>query len=413
LKKLRDYQKDISWEAKRKLDELGIVYLALEVRTGKTATAIQTAINYGARKVLFLTKKKAISSIESDLKEFGFMDYFRRFDILNDESLHKVEHEYDLIIHDEHHRFGAFPKPNVTAKLFKEKFSHLPMIFLSGTPHPESYSQVFHQFWISDRTPFKNKNFYSWAKEYVNVKDRHLGYAVVKDYSEADYSKIKPLIDPYFITYTQEDAGFVTEVIEKVLYCEMKPTTHALIKQLVRDRFIQGKSEEIIADTGVKLQQKLHQMYSGTVIFESGNFKVLDTSKAEFINQSFSGKKIGIFYKFKAELEALKQVFGSNLTTDLEEFNTSDKSIALQIVSGREGISLKEAEYLVFYNIDFSAISYFQAKDRLTTMERKSNEVFWIFSKGGIEEKIYRSVVSKKDYTNSVFKKDYGISLPK
>jgi hypothetical protein len=413
LKELRPYQKDISWEAKRKLDELGIVYLSMQVRTGKTATAIQTAINYGARRVLFLTKKKAISSIESDLKEFGFMDYFKRFDILNDESLHKVEHEYDLVIHDEHHRFGAFPKPNVTAKLFKEKFSHLPMIFLSGTPHPESYSQVFHQFYVSKRSPFNHKNFYGWAKEFVNVKDRHLGYAVVKDYSEANYDKMKPIIDKYFITYTQEDAGFVTEVIEKVLYCEMKPTTHALIKQLVRDRFIQGKVEEIVADTGVKLQQKLHQLYSGTVIFESGNFKVIDTSKAEFIHQYFEGRKIGIFYKFKAELEALKQVFGSNLTTDLEEFNTSNKSIALQIISGREGISLKEAEYLVFYNIDFSAISYFQAKDRLTTMERKSNEVFWIFSKGGIEEKIYRSVVSKKDYTNSVFKKDYGISIPK
>jgi hypothetical protein len=413
LKELRPYQKDISWEAKRKLDELGIVYLSMQVRTGKTATAIQTAINYGARRVLFLTKKKAISSIESDLKEFGFMDYFKRFDILNDESLHKVEHEYDLVIHDEHHRFGAFPKPNVTAKLFKEKFSHLPMIFLSGTPHPESYSQIFHQFYVSKRSPFNYKNFYGWAKEFVNVKDRHLGYAVVKDYSEANYDKLKPIIDKYFITYTQEDAGFVTEVIEKVLYCEMKPTTHALIKQLVRDRFIQGKNEEIIADTGVKLQQKLHQMYSGTVIFESGNFKVLDTSKAEFIHQFFSGKKIGIFYKFKAELEALKQVFRSDLTTDLEEFNTSNKSIALQIVSGREGISLKEAEYLVFYNIDFSAISYFQAKDRLTTMERKSNEVFWIFSKGGIEEKIYISVMNKKDYTNQVFKKDYGISIPK
>ena len=413
MKKLRDYQLEISWTAKRKLDELGIVYLSMEVRTGKTATAIQTAINYGARKVLFLTKKKAISSIEADLREFGFMDYFRRFDIINDESLHKVESEYDLIIHDEHHRFGAFPKPNVTAKLFKEKFSHLPMIFLSGTPHPESYSQIFHQFWVSKRSPFSHKNFYSWAKDFVNVKDRHLGYAVVKDYSDAKYQMIEPFINPYFITYTQAKAGFTTEVVENVLYCDMLPKTYALTKQLIRDKFIQGKHEEILADTGVKLQQKLHQMYSGTVIFESGNFKVLDTSKAEFIRQRFEGSKLAVFYKFKAELEALRQVFGNDLTTDLNEFKTSEKSIALQIISGREGISLKEANYLIFYNIDFSAISYFQAKDRLTTMERQRNEVFWIFSKGGIEEKIYRSVTNKANYTLSVFKKDYGLKLSK
>jgi len=44
-------------------------------------------------------------------------------------------------------------------------------------------------------------------------------------------------------------------------------------------------------------------------------------------------------------------------------------------------------------------------------MNRKDNTIFWIFSKGGIESKIYQSVLNKKDYTLSTFKKDYGISI--
>jgi hypothetical protein len=135
---------------------------------------------------------------------------------------------------------------------------------------------------------------------------------------------------------------------------------------------------------------------------------VIDLSKAEFIKERFSGSKIGIFYKFKEELNALKQVFDDNLTVDIDEFNSTDKNIALQIVSGREGISLKNADYLVFYNIDFSATSYFQAKDRMTTLTRMSNKVYWIFSKDGIEEKIYKAVKAKKKYTLNIFKKDYG-----
>jgi hypothetical protein len=107
-------------------------------------------------------------------------------------------------------------------------------------------------------------------------------------------------------------------------------------------------------------------------------------------------------------LIALSQVFGSeNLTTDLDEFNSTDKNIALQIISGREGISLRNAEYLVFYNIDFSATSYWQARDRLTTMDRLFNKVYWIFSKDGIEDKIYKAVKAKKKYTVNIFKKDY------
>ena len=91
----------------------------------------------------------------------------------------------------------------------------------------------------------------------------------------------------------------------------------------------------------------------------------------------------------------------------MEEFNKTDKCIALQIVSGREGISLKKAQALVYYNIDFSATSYWQSRDRMTTKDRLYNDVYWIFSKGGIEKQIYKAVTKKKDYTINHFKKQF------
>ena len=136
---------------------------------------------------------------------------------------------------------------------------------------------------------------------------------------------------------------------------------------------------------------------------------IIDKAKANFIVQRFKGLKIGIFYKFQAELKLLKEVFGDNLTTELEEFNSTDKNIALQIVSGREGISLREAKYLVYYNIDFSATSYWQSRDRMTTKDRTYNKVYWVFSRNGIEDKIYKAVNNKKDYTLKHFKKDFAI----
>ena len=406
LFKLRPYQLEISEKAVNILNKNKIVYLSMEVRTGKTLTALNIANLYKAKNVLFLTKKKAIKSILDDYSNFNFT-----FDItvLNDESIHKLGLDFDFVIHDEHHRFGAFPKPNKSAKIFKQKYSNLPMVFLSGTPFPESYSQVFHQFWISKYSPFKENNFYKWAKIYVNVKLKYLGYANVNDYSEANYDKIKPIIDKYLLTFTQKQAGFETNVNENILYCDMNSLTYDLCEKLKNDLVIEGKNEVVLADTSVKLQSKLHQLYSGTVKFESGKRKVLDYSKAEFIKERFKNNKIGIFYKFKAEFDALKEIYKDNLTDNLEEFNTSDKNIALQIVSGREGISLRNADYLVYYNIDFSAVSYWQSRDRLTTMERKNNDIFWVFSRNGIEEKIYKSVQNKKDYNLKIFKQDYGI----
>ena len=403
---LRDYQIDISRKASFILKFQGIVCLWMSVRTGKTITSLETAALFGAKRVLFLTKKKAISSIESDYINFGYDKHFELF-VHNDESMHKIDGKFDLVIHDEHHRFGSFPKPSLGAKTFKKMFGHLPVIFLSGTPSPESYSQVYHQFWCSGYSPFKETTFYKWAANYVNIKTKHLGYAKVNDYSDADINKIMSVIKPYIITFTQEQAGFTSEIEEEVLRVKLKPSTYEMCDRLRKDLVIEGKSEVILADTAVKLQQKLHQMYSGTIKFESGESMVIDLSKAEFIYSRFKNVKIGIFYKFIEELNALKTIFGERLTTDLDEFNSTDKSIALQIVSGREGISLKNAEYLVFYNIDFSATSYWQARDRMTTIDRKFNKVYWIFSDGGIEDKIYKYVINKKSYTTNHFKKDY------
>ena len=405
MKQLRDYQVDIANKAVDILKINKIVYISAQVRTGKSLMALETARLFGAKNVLFLTKKKAISSIVGDYNDFNYAKYFS-IEVMNDESMHKLTDTYDLVVHDESHRFGSFPKPGVGAKTFKKMFASLPMIFLSGTMSPESYSQLYHQFWVSNASPFrKYTNFYKWANDFVKVKKKYLGSHEVNDYSDADIDKVMSVIKDYVITFTQEQAGFSSEIEEEILYVLMSPLTYSMCSKLKKDLVVEGREEVILADTPVKLQQKLHQMYSGTVKFESGNSMVFDSSKAEFIKNRFVGNKIGIFYKFKAELDALKEVFKDNLTTDIDEFNETNKSIALQIVSGREGISLRNAEYLVFYNIDFSATSYWQGRDRMTTMDRKFNKVYWIFAQGGIESHVYKQVLNKKNFTLSHFKK--------
>lgn len=413
MKKLRDYQKKKSIEAINILQRYGCVYIAGEVRTGKTATSMEVCRLGGYKNVLFLTKKNAISSIEEDHTGFGY-DKSYSLTVINDESMHKLEspEQYDLIIHDEHHRFGAFPKPGKKTRLFREMFYGRPMIFLSGTPSPESFSQMYHQFWVTSNGPWgKFSNFYRWANTYVKKYEKYIGTHVVVDYSNGIKDRIMFDVSNYMVTFTQSDAGFSTKIDEEVLEVEMHPKTYEMCKLLLKDLVIKGDEEVILADSAVKLQQKLHQMYSGTVKFESGNRMVLDTSKAKYIQGKFLGRKVAIFYKFIAELDCLRQVLGEKITTDVDEFNRDpNKWYAVQIVSGREGTSYAAADCLVFFNIDFSATSYWQGRDRMTTKDREHNKVYWIFSRGGIESKIYKAVKSKKTYTLSHFKRDYEIT---
>ena len=407
--KFRDYQDKIIAEGKQILTSKKFLYLAMEVRTGKTLTSLGIAEELGYENVLFITKKKAISSITADTNLL--CPSYTLF-IINYESLHKApDITWDLIICDEAHGMGSYPKPSNRSKAVKELIrkcnSHV--ILLSGTPTPESYSMIYHQVYGIPNNPFSSfKNFYGFAREHVRIKEIKINGLFHKNYDDAPES-VMNLMKPYTISYTQAEAGFKVDTQEHVLYVDMNESTYSMCNKLTKDLVVEGKNEVILGDTPVKLMQKLHQMYSGTVKFESGKSMVLDYTKANFIRDSFEGQKIGIFYKFKEELNALKEVYGDRLTTELPEFETTDKSIALQIVSGREGISLKQASALVYYNIDFSATSYWQSRDRMTTKDRLKSNVYWVFSKGGIEDKIYKAVVKKKAYTVTHFKKDHEL----
>ena len=421
---LRDYQHRIADEAAVLLLTKGIAYLAMQVRTGKTITALQAARlffrhrNYGRRPiVLFLTKKKAISSIVSDARKLGVL---YDLTVINYEQLDNLQMDYDLFIIDEAHGLGAYPRPSERTKKLREIVGKNPVIYLSGTPSPESESQLFHQFWISAHSPFRDySNFYQWAKDFVKVKQRQFGHGMVNDYSHALREEIMAVCGHLFIRYTQEEAGFTEMVQEQVVTVRMKPATYAFAEKLRKDLVVMNKEgDTVLADTAVKLMQKLHQIYSGTVIVDAPtrHTAVFDTTKAEYIRDNFAGQKIAIFYKFIGEGIAIRSVMGSRIVETPEEFNAGgvDTVFISQIQSGREGVNLATADVLIMYNIDFAAVSYFQARARIQSKERdKEARLVWLFSEGGIEWKIYEAVCNKKDYTTRYFKKDFNIQTKK
>ena len=409
---LRDYQLDIAYEAAYKLSSLRICYLAMQMRTGKTLTALACASVIYKRNsnVLFVTKKKAIGSIEDDASKLVY-----EFDltVVNYESLHKIPRkQYDLVICDEAHSVGAYPKPS-------ERYSQLKMIMgantslllLSGTPSPESYSQLFHQFKLSSYSPFHaTNNFYSFAKEFVNVKQKQINASVkINDYSDCDWNKLSVYLDKYFIRYNQASAGFINEIVEDIVEVEMKPITYHIASTLKRDKIYEGKADIVLADTPVKLLNKLHQIYSGSVILEGDKSVFFDDSKIEYIKENYINSHIAIFYKFQEEGNQLKKVF-ANWTDDPNIFNSDNEKIFIaQVQSVKEGVNLSSADIIIFYNIDFSSSTYQQARERASHKDRtKQNNVIFLVARGGIEQSIYEVVQKKQDYTYKHYEKIFG-----
>ena len=225
----RDYQKEIIHKGFNVIRKSRFLYLAMEVRTGKTLTSLGIANTLACGyNVLFITKKKAMSSVHSDY-ELLSPDF--KLTVINYESLHKVsEKGWHTIIVDEAHSLGAFPKPSSRAKAVKKLMivNNPYVIFLSGTPTPESYSQMYHQVYGVPNNPFsKYKSFYKFAKDYVNVTQKKINGFNINDYSDGK-KQILDEMEPYTISYTQEQAGFESSIEEEILYVDMKDTTYAL-----------------------------------------------------------------------------------------------------------------------------------------------------------------------------------------
>jgi len=407
--KLRDYQKEAADKLYWLLARKQFAYLMGEVRTGKTLTALSLIERLGIQRCLLVTKKKAIPSIEKDAKALGLQD---KVLIINYERLPKFAWTFwQLLIVDEAHSIGAYPKPSGRWKNLR-KMSYEKVLLMSGTASPESYSQLYHQMTLHRPVWAQYKNFYEWAKKgYVDIGEKYVGTGqTVNDYSNANKELILRDIDPYVVRMTQEDAGFETKIDEAVRYVEMNETTYGLAQDIIDDGLAEIEGQTILADTGAKKLSKLKQLYCGTVIPEgSGKGIIFDRSKAEYIKQRYGNHKLAIMYCYEAERKMLYETF-PNATDSPEEFNANKDAVFIgQVRASREGVNLSSATYLVFLGVDFAALSYLQARDRASFLGRDTPpRIRYIFAANGIESRVYRTVRKKENFTISHYNKVRG-----
>ena len=407
---LRDYQREAVDMGYSTLMSRSIVYLALQTRTGKTIISLTIAKKIGLP-VLFVTKKKAIGSIQRDHTASG---YGLDLTVINYEMLKTIIHQKRLIVIDEAHGTGAYPKPSLRAKQLRQITRDCPVIMLSATPTPESHSQIYHQLWCANaRLSFiyQYDNFYKWAKRFVNIREKRIGTGqVVKDYSDAIEALIKPELNPIMITLTQEEAGFAQTSQDEVEICSPLPDKLKDIYRTIRkDGVAQIGLIKVIADTAASKMSKLHQLCGGTVIDERGYGRIISPHKIpallDIVKQH---KKLAIYYKFEAERVMITNAIDSDLLcSDWQEFEMRDTAVYLcQFQSGREGINLATASAIVFYNIDHAYLSYEQTRNRIMAMEKTDRgTLYFMLSEGGIEKEILEVVRKKKNFTTAYFER--------
>lgn len=378
------------------LKSFGYVYINGQPRSGKTLTSIILARMYTPRRVMVLTKKAAIEGWNK------FID--SQFVVTNYEHLARVSgrqveyrfnpKDFALVIIDESHNIGAFPKASSRQKIIKLFTKDLPHIHLSGTPIIESANTIYHQMNLGCYSPFKQFNtFYDFFRFYGIPRS-----IWVRGQQIPQYDQFKPEllneIQKFTVYMSQQDAGINIEVEDKVHYIELEDTHKKLYNTLLKKKVIEVDGEQYIADSVMKLRMGLHQLEGGTLKIDD-TYKILDINeKVKYMLANFSdSEETGIMCHFQAERTKLKQYF--------------KKALLLSSNAHAEGVDLSHLKNFVIYSSDYSGARFVQRRERIVNINGSNTTiVHHLLVKGGISEQVYSCVSDKRDFNNETFYKE-------
>ena len=407
--KLRPHQEKAVQAAKPILERSGVVLLAMECRTGKTFSALELA-RMGAKggRILFVTKKAAISSVVSDAEVMGL-----EVTVINYEAAHKVDFKPDFVVIDECHRVSAFPKMGKAAKVLREICPRaLGVVLLSATPAIEAGSQWFHAFHVTGRGPFAGyASFYKWHKDFgIPAKIRIAGGQEVNDYSSVR-PEVASAVTRYTVSMTQEEADFKVkaEVVPHLIEC---PQLLSLGNSIHRDGIIKLDNRTVVAESPAAILQKAAMACGSTLIDEDGEaFQVREGMfpKLNYIDaRVWDGRSHAIFTQYIMERELLLDHFGDYATDDMEAFRRGEFRLFVgSIKSYCEGVDLSWLDgSMILYSLTFSGSTYAQILERMNNFKRTEPiKIHVLMIRGSVEESIFKAVSNKQNFNNSFLKR--------
>lgn len=399
---LYDHQKLMISEAKPILEKFNLVYVAAETRTGKTLSTI-FLLKDDYKRILVLTKKKAISSWESDLE----LAAAKNFKVINYEAIHKLkDFDYDVIVLDESHSIGSYPKPSKRAEQIKEIALGKRVVYLSATPSAETYSQLFHQFWVSSFSPFDEVNFYKWYRNYGEDDSIMIQGRMIKQYKAAIEELIIPMINHLIVSMTKKKADFEVLVNEKIHQVEADSNYVAAIKHFERHRVLKIGDYDVVAETPPSTLNKAHQLSGGTIKIDDSISLITSYHKVNYILRNFgTDRKIVVLCNYIKERELLLSNL-SKSTDDVQKFKYEDYQYFVgHIKTFSEGVDFSYADSMIIYSLNFSATTYLQSRERLANKKRtKPILVHYLFTKDSLDEYIYKAVTSKMNFTSKYYR---------
>lgn len=281
------------------------------------------------------------------------------------------------------------------------------VVLLSGTPVSGKYENLWTQLHLLG-WPI-SEDLYN--RQYVNwIWVEHDGYfrqMVDPDTPYKNVDRLRGRLREYGADFLETEECFtLPEQTTIPLYVPTSPQ----YRSFMREKYVLlPDGTELIGDQVFK-----HHLYARQLC---GIYSKAKIDAFRELLQSTNDRLI-VFYNFTAELEELEAVCHDlerpfSLVTGackrLDEYENYEDSVTLiQYQAGAMGLNLQKANKIVYFTLPERSDLFEQSKKRTHRIGQQRPCFYWVMMcRGSIEEKIYSTLLERKDYTDALFEKAF------
>lgn len=303
-------------------------------------------------------------------------------------------------------------------KAAKKIIKSTPYVFgLTGTPAPNGMLDLWPQMYLLDGGESLGTTVGGYRERYFTA-GRRLPSGVVTEWNirPGAAGRINRLLETTCISMGTEGRVDLPPVTFNNVDVPLGATAKKIYKQmkddLVADLDMLGGEVHSAVNAAV-LSSKLSQITAGFLYVDDadlrdGQYKVIHGDKVKAVQEIVegTGSPVLVFYRFKAELDALKAAFpGTGHTMD--EANVVDKWNAGKIpvlfahpASAGHGLNLQKGpgHVMIWTTLPWSLEEYLQANARLARQGQKNSVIIHhLLSPGTVDKAILDRLREKKD----------------
>jgi len=319
------------------------------------------------------------------------------------------------------------PKAKRTKSLMRIAAAFKYKRLLTGSPITKSPMDIYSQCEFLRPGLLGYDSFYSFQYRYAVVQRKTMGshaFQQIVGYKNLD--ELTERIDAFSYRVLKQDCLDLPEKIYTVRYVEMTKQQREMYNSIKQYALVMLDSGELSTAPAVITQMlRLQQIMSGHLKTDDGETIYFESKRMDALKElieEHDGKAI-IWSRFRYDIQQitkmLNETFGQGcaasfygdtpdderqrIVEDFQDKNSKLKFFVGNPATAGYGLTLTEADLVVYYANDFNLETRAQSEDRAHRIGQKNNVTYVdLITDGTIDEKIVTSLQSKIDISAKV-----------